>query len=282
MFWFWLSVISILILTGLAIFWAVRLRKRRLERKLRLEITNDGNVQSHFQLRAEELGGQLEFRFTQGGIRLPEVLELNPAAPAVGLPVGRPTPPGPAGSGLTSAQKAQKTMSLSYAVASLLTSIGAILPRSLGAPLIQAGSQLNRGQAQASRIQQVSSQAATLTSPTRGGSQLASAPSQPQPGGGQALGLAWVETPAVEPGQMLIVDLLVRSAWLAGDIIRSFQIKSRATEGGQGRMMVEDGQVEIRGGFWSHRFYPMLLILALAIAAILLAVWLARINGLPV
>ena len=48
MFWFWFSVISILILTGLAIFWAVRLRRQRLERKLRLELSNQGECGEPF------------------------------------------------------------------------------------------------------------------------------------------------------------------------------------------------------------------------------------------
>ena len=80
----------------------------------------------------------------------------------------------------------------------------------------------------------------------------------------------------------MIVDLLVRSAWLAGDTIRSFQVKSRSTEGGPAKAIVEDGQVLIRGGFWSHRVYPNLLILAGALLAFLLAIWVARLNGLPV
>ena len=107
MVWFWFSVISILILAVLAFFWAARIRKQRLEQKLRLEITNQGNVESHFQLRVEELTGQLEFRYTCAGSRLPEVFEMDPA----GQVAGRQPPaaqPAPAGSGVQGISEGSK------------------------------------------------------------------------------------------------------------------------------------------------------------------------------
>ena len=286
MFWFWFSVISILILTGLAIFWAVRLRRQRLERKLRLELSNKGNVESHFQLRVEELSGQLEFRFTYGGNRLPEVIEPARQASSGEQPVmvqSQSSQKSSGGSGMNVSGKAQKTMSLSYALASILSSVGTILPRSIGSPLIQAGSKLHRGQSQVSRVQQVGNQASSLAPGSRSSSTYTAAPaSQPQAAAEAAQGIVWVETPAVQPDTTLGVDLQVRSDYVAGDVIRSFQIKSRSTEGTHSRMILEDGQVEIRGGFWSHRIFPHILIITVAILALLLAIWIARANGLPV
>jgi hypothetical protein len=281
MVWFWFSVISILILAVLAFLWAARIRKQRLEQKLRLEITNQGNVESHFQLRVEELTGQLEFRFTCAGSRLPEVFEIDPAGQVAGR---QPLTAQPAttGSGVKASQKAQNAMNLSFTVASILTSLGSILPRSLGTHFSQAGSQLYQGQAQATRVQQVSSQAASLAPGTRNNPAEAAPISPNSSVSAPVHGFTWVETPAIIPGRIMIVDLMVRSAWLAGDTIRSFQVKSRSTEGGPAKAIVEDGQVLIRGGFWAHRVYPSLLILAAAILAFLLAIWVARLNGLPV
>jgi hypothetical protein len=286
MFWFWFSVIIILILTGLAIFWAVRSRRLRLERKLRLEIVNQGNVESHFQLRVEELSGGLEFRFTHGGNRLPEVIEPFSQAPAAGQQVSTPAQTaqaGTRGTGMNVSRQAQKTMGLSYTLAGLLTSVGGILPSSLGSHLIQAGNKLYSGQAQVSRVQQVGSQASALAPGTRSSAAPAAAATpQPQAVTETVQGIPWVETPAVQPGHTLGIDLLVRSAWVAADVMRSFQIKSRSTEDAQARMILEDGRVEIRGGFWSRRFLPHLLILTVAILALLLTIWIARTNGLPV
>ena len=49
------------------------------------------------------------------------------------------------GSGMNVSGKAQKTMGLSYALASILSSVGTILPRSIGSSLIEARKQTAPG-----------------------------------------------------------------------------------------------------------------------------------------
>jgi hypothetical protein len=281
MSWFWFSVIVILILAFLAFYGAVRLRRRRFEHRLRLEITNQGNVESHYQLQAEEWSGQLQFRFTSGGNRLPEVIDSTAAR--AGSISAQPARANGSESESSLSGKAQKGMNLSYAMASLLTSLGTILPGSLGTRFYQAGSRMYSGSAQASRVQQVSSQATGLaasakSSPPPG----TSVPAQPQTAIQPEYSHFWVETPPIQPGQMLAIDLLVRSAWTAQNAACPFKVISRSMESAQALVEVEEGQVNIRGGFWSHRVYPHLLILALTILAIFLAIWIARANGLPV
>jgi hypothetical protein len=268
---FWLSVILILAFTALALVWAVSTRRRRLEKKLKLEISNQGNTESRFQLQAEDLTGGLDFRFLQEGSRLPEVILGNQAPAPTAQPVERyqpqPQPESAAPGG------AERAMGFTGAIASLLVSVGSILPGSVGSSIMRTGTQISRQQAQASRIQQVSSQAAAFGK-TGGGTTAQSVPRQAPIS--TAVMNAWAETPVIQPGGTLMIDLVIHSHWVPADTSRPFLLKSRCTACEHAPLVAEDGAVQVKGGFWSHRVYPVLLILALGLGSLLAAFWLAR------
>ena len=102
-------------------------------------------------------------------------------------------------------------------VAGLLDSLGALLPRSVGTPLLRASAQIRRGQGAVRRVERVPRRAAQLKSrvapgrpPTR--PQPVPATRQgpiPPPIASATIKPGWVETPVVEPGETLAIDLLI-------------------------------------------------------------------------
>jgi len=276
---FWLIIFLIVILTVVAVILATHQRRRRLEKKIRIELINLGNVESHYHLRAEELTGDLTFQFLQNGTRLPDVLEPVPAQ-SVSASYAAPAPvKAQGGPGL--GDKANKAMGISSLFATLLNTVASIFPSSgMGSSLSKSARQVNNANMQASRVQTASSQANQLSQQVKPGApaqtQIAAQPvAAPVPAGVATTGrpTGWSESAMIPAGAILVLDLLVRSRWIARDVPHAFQIKSRAVEDSQGTLSVEDGQVLVRGGFWSHHVYPYLLIAVCAIVLVALTVW---------
>ncbi len=277
-FWVIVCVIVILCLAGFATIGVIRLRRKRLEKSLKLEITNQGNVDCRFQLRAEDQTGGLSFQFMQNGARLSEWAEDNGAGQE---PVSTNHPSQASASALKGqpspvTQKAQGALNVGSIFSSLLTSVGSLLPGSAGSKVMRTGTQIAQTESKAIRVQQVAGQASTLKTRVSPASTPVVARSQPAVVGPT---VSWSETSAIEPGKMTVVDLKIHSGWIKQDEARPFQVKSRAT-GQELSPLVEDGIVQIQGGFWSHHLYPKLLIAGITIAALALVAWLASIGVL--
>lgn len=241
MFWVIVCVIAILCLTGLAIFEVDKLRWKRLEKKLKLEIANLGNTDCRFQLRAEDASGGLSFQYLHNGVRLSEWFEDQGIKSSINTGEGLPaqvyaSAPAlsakPASKPSSAVKGAQTAIKSSGVFASLLVAIGTLLPGSSGSKLMQTGTQITRTGTKATRIEQVAGQAASLKQDTQA--------SVPTPTPVQApiaaqpviihSGPAWAETPVIQPGKTSLIDLVIRSGWIKQNEARPFQIKSRATE----------------------------------------------------
>jgi len=84
----------------------------------------------------------------------------------------------------------------------------------------------------------------------------------------------WTETPVIQPGDTLVVDLLVKSNRSGDHAGWPFQLVSRSIEGENSPAVVQEGIVHLPGGFWTHRIYPVLLIIAVAVIFLIAAaVW---------
>jgi hypothetical protein len=112
--------------------------------------------------------------------------------------------------------------------------------------------------------------------------------------GRQADATPWVQTPVVLPGESLSIDLAIKATGStrpprsSGEARRGgqgqdrpFQVFSRSVEQEQGPAVVEEGVVQIRGGFWTHPFLPYAVILVSALALLAFAFWLASGGVLP-
>jgi len=183
-------------------------------------------------------------------------------------------------------------------VASMLSTLGLLLPRSLGAPLTRAASQMRRTQLTVSRAQQLKGQGSKLkskTSPGRGkrtqpatsgqaeppnsGTQFAAAQTE-QVGEG---GFLWAQTPSVEPNGVLMVDLEVSSAppslWRSSSEGKTgrdypFTVLSRSAELhepiGQTPAVTAEASVQFPGASRFLRLLPYVVILAIAVCLLVL------------
>ena len=270
----WLTVVLIIIITICAMVLVASIRRRRLIRKIVLEITNQGNMDSRFHLRAEAAGGGLTFKFMQNSQPLSEIY-IGGGAPV--NPGGQAAASQPARSTNRGSDKVGIWISLAAALSSVLTGLGYLLPASMGKPLISLGSSIYQGQSQASRAQMVSQQAASLRE--NASSAVSGDTSQGQVDYNStytvaAPGVAWAETAPIPPGEKGLVDLIIQSVWISSDQARAFLLKSKSAEVENQALTVEDGLVNIRGGFWSRTVLPQLLILILAGILLFLVYWL--------
>ncbi|MBN1656882.1 MAG: hypothetical protein JXA93_00700 [Anaerolineae bacterium] len=287
----WVLGITVILAAAVTMAIVGRMRTVRLQKKVRLELMNAGNVRSRYNLRAEGPEDALRFQFTLKGDSLPVYRAPSPSRAREpsrhGESAGRKAPSVGAAKGAM--DKAGRVLQVGAAVAGVLSMVGSLLPRSIGGPLQEKASQIRHVQAKASYAQQTperiafqaSSVAHTVTGKSGGGrpgrvihpeegQAQGASPSEGPTGDG----FSWAQTPYVEPGASLVVDLLVRAVQPAGSQGfapggqgYTFQVISRAADAEvdpsgpqQARPVSAEGSVLVRGGFWARRFLPYVLV----------------------
>jgi hypothetical protein len=92
----------------------------------------------------------------------------------------------------------------------------------------------------------------------------------------------WSETPAIEPGDKLLIEVLIKPEKPFKKNDYAFTVTSKAMGEDKTTSFVEEGIIRIRGLFWLWRFLSQALVigitLALIAAVIALALW--RVTGL--
>lgn len=271
---FGLIVLAIVAAAGAALILAARLERNRLQRRFRLEITNRGNVRSRYHLRAGGCvpGELLDCRFLLGGEAL--IVEGPVAVPAAtSVEPGLREKVGTAGRKAN--EKLDRAAGRGGAIADGLAALGSMLPTSVGGPLLRKAATLQRGRMQIRQVQRVPGRAAQLGALMPAPRQhvpAAAGAKAPAPDGGEP---GWAETPAVRPGETLAVDLLIRAAPQSRGRTCSFRLVTRSAEEADAPLVDAEGSVQVGGGFWSHRSLSFAVILAIAIALLLLAAWMA-------
>lgn len=245
-------VVVIAIALGVGLSALVRARNRTT---CRLELANLGNIRSRYELRAEEPTGALEFQFMLNGASLPQRQIAQAVEPAQKTDARSLAPqPGPKAEGVSLA--ASQAQGAAGGVASVLGGAGDLAPGALGARLRQASMQIRKGQYAASRMETVSGQVADLASGMPAPSSTAPHPAGGQPTDAAASLQAWVQTPFVDPGGSLALDLVisrVRAYQLsAGDY--GFKLMSRSLEQNEAPWAVQEFAARIAGlsGLFSH------------------------------
>ena len=211
----------------------------------------------------------MEFEFSQDGSQLPELMIASgPGQPEPELEA-QPRPALTPQTAQPEPGAVEKAATLSGGISGFLMTIAGFLPSRLRSPLIRASSQVYQGQVQGRRVQELSN---TLRSP--GGTP------QQQPSGKMTLQdkfssitERWAETPVIKPGDTLVVDLVVKSIRSGGRTGWPFQLLSRSMEGENSPVVVQEGIVHLPGGFWTHRVYPNLLIIASAFILLIAAAY---------
>jgi VWFA-related protein len=277
-------VVAILIASMVALVILARLQRKRYRIVYRLEICNLGNVESRYELRADEPSGSLKCEFTLEGKSLNH-RQVAPAQAGVSQVVSVENvvaSPVPATQQASSArrgkQAAGRAGGVGGAFINLLATLGALLPRPVGQPLLEFARKTRQGQMQVRRAQRVSRQASQVKSaattptpapPPATSSARPSVPSQVVTGRSAApAGLtvtpdeihAWSQTPAVEPGESLMVDLEIDPLQPHRSQYYPFAVLSRSVEQQDAPLVIEEAGVQIVRPSWFDRHYPFLVV----------------------
>jgi hypothetical protein len=168
------------------------------------------------------------------------------------------------------------------AITRLISSISTILPRSVGAPLQRVARPMRRTQSAASRVTRLPTQVTKVTravpaspsakstaqatrpmpvsSSARGTARPTRAPARPQTVpvtlAPHLVGEAWSQTPFLEPGETLTVDLLIAPLNPYRSRYYSFRVISRSLDQEKPPLVVEEGSIQIVGISWFRRLLP--------------------------
>jgi hypothetical protein len=276
-------VLGILFVTAVALVSLALQRRDWLRKELLLEINNQGNVESRYELRAEDPNGALEFRFSAGGKRLlgSEASQVVTTAEA-----DRPSSPPASGAAAGARQTADRAIGLSGTIANALSSLSMLLPGASGSQVGRMATRARSTQMKAGRVQRLPDQAAATARSVTPSSKASVSQQRSGAVGGVASAqqsssarrevYPWVETPYVAPGETLGVALAIRFTVFGQSQQCPFRIVSRSAEMQEAVPVVEESSVQMAGGFWALRYLPYLVILAVAAALLLLTFWLAH------
>jgi hypothetical protein len=291
----WPWVVTIAVIAVAVVIWSLLARRQRQHsrRMCRLELANLGNVRSRYELRAEDPAHALQFSFVLGGARLYGRSVTPAAAPSTGS--GQAPSTGRRGelvepSGQAAASSLEKAgrvqgwaMRSGSVVASALSTLSTLLPRSASGPLRQVASQIRRGGGSVRRAEHLTSQAGRLRPKARPGTpplrqasldyarDRQGRPTRPPTGAEEApaatrsdaAAQTWVQTPFVEAGGTLAIDLLISPTNPFQTAYYPFTVTSRSLEAPDASLIVEEASVHIVGITLFQRFGPFLVALTI-------------------
>lgn len=277
---------------------------------LHAEDREDG-LEMTFALRGVRLGRRV---VSEPGRAVPAPAEPSPAPQAAvpaarpaaaGRPAGREQQ---AGRGVDAGQAKGFMMGAANALAGILSTVGVLLPPSMRGPLMGTASRIRRGQGAVRRVESLPRRVSgskpksfahspystpsqgTSTAPAGAGPGAATAPEAASTQGGATSAAAgekfavapvgsflepgWVETPFVQPGQTLAVDLFIDPLRPHDAETYFFTIKSRSLEQPEGPVVTEEGSIQIIGSTFFERYSPFLIALGFAALAIGLSMFL--------
>jgi hypothetical protein len=277
------------IFTALAVLaaWWILLRGQatRFQQTYLLDISNLGNARSQYALRADDPAGALRFTFVLGDRRLsgqavvqPGQAAARPQQTEAAVPTHSPSSELRAGVDTIKGAKG-KGMRVGSNVGNALGSLGSLLPRSVGSPLLRAAAQIRQGQSSVRRVEQLPGRAIRVGSkvvPGRASAQpqpTASSRQEPAPPATafQAIEQGWVRTPFVEPGETLMINLFIDPDNPYQTRTYPFVVESWSLEQPEGSLIVEEGSVQIVKPTFLQLYSPFLVTVIVAAAIWLLA-----------
>ncbi len=297
--WHWVLFIVVLGMLATLVLPAIsKWQRRRARKTIHLELANDGNARSRYALHATEPTGNLAFHFRASGKPLPEqvvtvsAVSRQPSAvsgqrsavsqKAAGAGAAPAKPGGPDAKKMLSG--AAQTGGV---VAGLLATLGRLLPGAAGQSLTGIGREVRQGQQTATQVKQVSQYAGKLQPKPGGSAQPPTVSSQPsaisrQPSvvsGQREVGSAvieiWAQTPFVEPGQKMHVDLHIQPTNPYQTRHYPYVIKSRSLEYKEAPVVAEEETVLFEALNPFERFAPFMLFAAgvMVLLILFLSLW---------
>lgn len=240
--WAWRAMFVVaLVMALVAWYWFRRRQLRLLEQVLRVIVTNQGNIRSRYELEAESPDGALCLAFAAEGQSLvPSVKEeLKEWWKRVWGAVG-------------------KGMRAGSSTAGFLDSVGNLLPRSVGRPLLQSSREIRQGQLAVRRAEQTPRRVAQLQSKVK------NIRRKPEKQAVEVLA-PQAETEHLEPGESLTLRLLVMPVSVGETRLCPVVVRSRSLEQRGGEWLVTEEQVQVVGLTPFQRYGPYLVIPAVAL-----------------
>jgi hypothetical protein len=276
----------------------LRIQGKGRQYKYRLSLSNQGNVASRYDLKAEDTAGLLMFQFAlngaplgarQGAVPVVSALQAEPQAVRA-----EPEVQTHQAGGVKKAAGA--AMGAGGAIAEMLMTIGSLLPGAIGRPLISLASQMRYGEYAANRVGNVQNQVQQFgkIGQSSGGTYVGGSSSPlpssspaaqqtplaqqatPAPSVAVVAADPWSQTPAVTPGGSLALDLSITPLKADHTQRCTFSIASRAVEDPAAQLVRETGYVQLTGVSTVQRVLPwivfaLVLLGTLACSAILIA-----------
>ena len=289
-------VVAILLIALGAMVALFRSRRTRYQKDFQLEISNQGNVPSRYELQAQDSTGTFGFEFALAGTNL----QLRQVPTAVVETIPHAKGDSVDGTSLTSGAKPERRMGArevagkaagaSGALAGILSTVSRLLPGSTGTSAARASAQLRRGQMQTGRADRLVDQVAKAKPKTSSTPAADAAPSDQATfvpyastvaslevegmtgtytAGGTSMSSgerpsdspAWALTPSVEPGETLVVEMLVSPTKSYKSQHYPFTLLSRSVEQSGSALMAEEVSVHMTRPSWLSRLYPYLVVL---------------------
>ncbi len=276
-----LAAIALVATTGIVLWLFTRNQRKNFRGSLKLELRNDGNVPGRYELKAEDPTGALRFQWLLQGAALgakqaPQITSA-PQLP----PPQQTSAPKPASSGGGLAQGVGVLKGASGVISEVLINVGYMLPRSMGLPLINLGSQLRSGQYSAERAANLPNQVARMNplAPKNqvyasGSNQPAWTRTTPQPatantvtmGAAPLVADVWAQTPSVPPGGALTLELQIEPLHAGHFQQYGFKVIAKPLE--QPELLAsENGTVSIAGISTMQRLLPFVIFGGVALLA---------------
>ena len=254
------AVIATISAAGLVLWRTLKMARRSYLRTARLELHNLGNTRSRYEVRAADAAGVLRYQLLLNEVALPATGGLAPAE--------APTPKAAVGSSLRTTDNVKQS---GGALADLLMSLGGLLPRSLGGPLLTAGSNLRQAQYTANRAQNVAGNlSAARPEPNR-------TPAKAEVAAVNALPV-W-QTPYLEPDDVLTLTLIIDPGAPRQTQQFAFRLTSAPIDQAGADEQTLDATLNIEGMSLWRMYLPFFIVAGVTLAILLIMALLLANSG---
>lgn len=268
-----IAVIATIAAAVIALYRTMKLSKRSYQRSGRIELRNLGNIRSRYELRAEDPANLLKFQLLLNGASLSPVTAVTSPMPSSAAS------PAPAAGGIK--QSAGNVAKSGSAIADLLMTIGSILPSSLGGRLMTTGSNMRQAQYTAHRVQSAGGQLRDSTAAVSGSAAPArpAAMSAPSPSITTSTVPGVWQTPPVEPGEALTLNLLIDPGRPTQTMNYTFRVSSQAIDDANAAPVIESGSLEVKGISLFRLYLPFFVLAGVTILVIVVVALLLSNTG---
>jgi hypothetical protein len=307
--WVFAVLIAIAIVVALVVGLGIagslaRSQTKNLYKVCYVQLNNEGNARTRYELHADDPGNALGFEFSLNGTLLTQRQVTESIPTSTPVPAVKPvaitqpasaSPMGAGGSGGGAVNQAKQALGFGATVGGFFTSVGYLLPGGLGARIVSFGASLQSGQAAVSRAERqadvakhaVGSASSFGLTPSISTSQPSPAQAVAQPQPASAISAAapgrvevWWQTPPVEPGQNMSVSLTLRPLKSKSTARHNFRVQARAIDAEGVPPMMEQGTAEVRGLSLGQRLMPLIALLGTLTVVLVLVALLAVNIGL--